>query len=52
MVLAVWVIRWILQQIQFADPVLMQWIGLVISTLGAAGMFWANVYALERWYSI
>ena len=52
MVLAVLGIRWILQQIQFADPAVQQWVGLVLSMLGAAGMFWANVYALERWYSI
>ena len=52
MVLAVLGIRWILQQIQFADPAVQQWVGLVLSMLGAAGMFRANVYALERWYSI
>lgn len=42
----------ILEKIHFGSPLLGDMAGLLCCVLGAGGMFWLNVRALERWYSV
>ena len=52
MLLVLYGITWIMEQIQFASPLLREILGLVGCTIGAGGLFWLNVRALDKWYSI
>jgi hypothetical protein len=52
LLLIVYGILWILEQIQFASPLLRESMFLAFSIVGASLMFWINVRALDRWYSI
>lgn len=52
MLLVLYGITWIMEQIQFASPLLREILGLAGSTIGAGLMFWLNVRALDKWYSI
>ena len=45
-------IVWVLEQIQFTDPLLRESVFLALGTAGAVLMFWLNVRALDKWYSI
>lgn len=45
-------ITWVMEQIQFNSPLLREFLGLAGRTIGAGMMFWLNVRAMERWYSI
>ena len=52
MLLVLYGITWIMEQIQFASPLLREILELAGSTIGAGLMFWLNVRALDKWYSI
>ena len=52
LLLMVWGIQWVFTRVTLPNPVVLTWIGLGLSIIGTAVMFWLNVRALERWYSI
>jgi hypothetical protein len=52
MLLILYGITWIMEQIQFSSPLLREILGFAGSTIGAGLMFWLNVRALDKWYSI
>ena len=52
MLLVIYGIFWVLEQIRFASPLMREVLGLAGSSAGAVLMFWLNVRALDKWYSI
>ena len=52
LLLVIYGIVWVLEQIQFTDPLLRESIFLALGAAGAVLIFWLNVRALEQWYSI
>ena len=52
MLLILYGITWIMEQIQFSSPLLREILGFAGSTIGAVCLFWLNVRALDKWYSI
>ncbi len=52
LLLVLYGIVWIMEQIQFSSPLLREILKLVGCTAGAGSLFWLNVRALDKWYSI
>ena len=50
--LLVYGVYWVMNQIHFSSPLLREVISLLLRTAGAGALFWINVRAMDKWYSI
>ena len=50
--LLVYGVYWVMNQIHFSSPMLREVISLLLRTVGAGALFWINVRAMDKWYSI